>query len=222
MTRFPLALSALVLSGIPVTAADTVSVVVPKDHVPFELSRNSVIRGTPLKIGDLTPVTQMEADEMVRNSRSSHEQWDQCVQTGPQWVRWSADGSELELTYPWNSFPQTHVLTAYCDEGIVFLGGFCVLPPDQVPPDDGGDRRIVFFKASPDGPFGPTTVSNDQTFDVGKSERYRLNEIRAIDPISRRLLIAGTSVKGESVLLAAPFAFVTPPAHPAEPVRASR
>lgn len=178
------------------------SVVESKDSLPFTISRDSVLEGVPMKIGDLVVVTEAEANAIAKHAADGRHRWGRCVEAGPTWVRWSDDGTRLELISPWDLSRGSRVATAYCAEGIVMIGGATPSPES----DEGETEAILFV--------GGGAAGERRTLAFGKHERadngtiYRLTETRAIDPVSRRILFAATSEDGEEALLAAPFAIL--------------
>ncbi len=197
------------LSGVyaPARAVDPKVSTPPQNLVPFELSRDSVLRGVPLKIGDLSLVSEPEAGTLARSAAADPTVWERCLQAGPDWLRWSDDGKSLDLKSPWGSPSRDQVLTAYCNDGIILIGGYQRRAAD----DDSHRWTWIFTKI--ESWSSPAKVSFlDRPFAVGswpRQTRYALNEVRAIDPVSRRILFAGTSEDGKEALLAAPFAIVS-------------
>ena len=178
-----------------------------RENPPFELSRDSVLKGSPLKIGDLSFVSELKANSTMKGVSLDPTLLERCLQVGSDWLRRSDDGTRLELTQPWGSPPRQQLVTAYCTDCAIIAGGY-----SQQASGEGGDRRVLFFIAD----SGPATLVLRREFAVESSDSYTLNEIREIDPVSGRILFAATSEDGEEALLAAPFA-VTPRVSPACP-----
>ena len=186
-------------------AASPNGVLVPTDRAPFVLSANSVQTADPLVIGDLTLVPEQEADALARSAAADPTQSEGCLQAGADWIRRSDDGTSLELKNSWGVPPLDQVLTAYCHDEIVLVGGFL----RRARNDESGRRGWIFEVVA--GDDSAAKIFFDVPFAVGSRGRYTLNEVRAIDISSRRILFAGTSERGEQAFLTAPFAVVFAP-----------
>jgi len=174
--------------------------------VPFVLSSNSVLNGIPLKIGDLSVVTAPDAEALMKSASPDKKQLERCGQVGSTWLRLSDDGHELEYKPPFGTQGNDKVLVAYCDDTTILLGGF-----RRGTPDDASHKRATIFSywSTAEARFGPAMEVSFKTFSVGsgpEAARYRLNEVRAFDTASHRVLFAASSMKGESAFLAAPYA----------------
>jgi hypothetical protein len=177
-----------------------------QDSVPFEHSRHPVLDGIPLKIGDLSVVTEMEADSIARSAPLDRATLERCIAAAPDFLQWSEDGATLEFKGVWHARAGAidRVLTAFCVDGNVLLGGF------EDPPGHGW-HDVMFLKRATLST--PTKSSfNLHPFKVGTwphETMYTLDEVRTIDPVSRTIVFAATSDNGDKALLAAPFAIVT-------------
>jgi len=172
----------------------------PQDSVWFKLSRNSVLKGVPLKIGDLAAVTELEADRITRSASSDPGSYERCVLGAPDWVRLSRDGTSVEIDPPFGK-PSMVVQTSYCENGVVMIGGSLRLAPGE----SDSPRRSWLFVITPGRDpvtlgFGPRNVRG--------AGQHDLNEVRAIDPVSKQILFVATSEDGKEALVAAPFAIV--------------
>ncbi len=194
------------LGGFVPTArsANSRELVVPPDRVPFELFRKSVVEGVPLKIGDLSVVSETEAGALTTNAAIDDTQIERCIAAGPKWLRRSADGTTLELQPPWGQHG-SRATTALCDEGIILVGGY-----RQYAADD-SENISWLFVVGPGG-TGPTKTFFSPGYFVDKSPghvRYLLHEVRAIDRESMRILFRAGAENGGEAFLIAPFVFVS-------------
>lgn len=169
----------------------------PDRTVPSEIARKRVVGRRPLVVGDLKPASDLVADSLMRRASNDRTMFAKCVETGEGLVQWSEGGSSLELAPSLGRAAMTNVATAYCDDGIVLLGG------SRQEEADGEPRTWLFYWIRTQGQeFGPVSILTQ------KSAAYTLTELKAIDPVSRQLLFSGTSADGRDVLLAARFAIL--------------
>lgn len=163
--------------------------------LPPDIAHKRVIGRRPLVVGDLKPASDRDADSLMRYASNDRATLAKCVETGEGVVQWSARGTSLELAT--SHAAKTTVATAYCDDNIVLLGG------SRQEDEDGEPRTWLFYWIrTPGQEFGPVSIL------ASKSHTYKLNELKAIDPVSRQLLFSGTSADGQDVLLAARFAIL--------------
>ena len=170
----------------------------------FAVTKNSVLGGN-LPIGDLSVEGELEADSSAASAPGSWSELQRCIQEGPDWLRLSEDGTTLEVRFPWGSTPLDQVLTTYCDDGIILVGGYRQTTSD----DDPSRRKAWLFSMVSAIQSSPTKMTFTKAYSVGswaRETRYTLNEVRSIDPASGRILFSGTSENGERALLSAPFA----------------
>jgi hypothetical protein len=168
--------------------------------LPFTLTKHSVSKGRPVPIGDLQVQTLNPAPPS--DSQGDRETLERCVQEGPEWFRWSDDGTTLELD--WFSTARDRVLAAYCADGVILVGGYEARQIDEDP----SRRRAWLFSMVRAHDHGPVRVFFDDTYLVGEPPReirYTLNELRSIDPAAGQMVFSGTSEIGKRALLRAPF-----------------
>jgi hypothetical protein len=171
--------------------------------LPFPLTRNSLMKGTYVQAGDLTIVSESEIGSAMLGTGMSHEDIQRCVDLGPDWLRWSDDGRHLESTFPSSWTLTDRVLTTYCRDGFILVGGTRdVMRDGATPTRQAWIFEMVFaLQSSPTKiSFGPVPVGSSVD-----PPRYTLNELRSIDPVTGRMLYSATSADGEPVLLSAPF-----------------
>ena len=174
----------------PASAGDTLT----------HMSRNTVLDGDPLVIGELSPISEEEAESLAASTATALPQWQRCFQTGSEWLQWSEDGSKLDLKQPWGSPTEAQLWTARCNEGWIVAGGYAYVREAR----EDADKRVLFFVHDP-ADRTPVAIGILKAIAVG-SDRVTLNEVRAIDPVSGRMLFAVTSTKGGRQYLAtAPF-----------------
>jgi hypothetical protein len=190
----------------PARASDSNGPAFIQDNVPFKLSRNSVLQGVPLKIGDLSVVSELEANSIARTAPLDRATLERCIEAAPDYLQSSEDGTSPDFRGIWHARNGAidQVLTAYCVDGNVLLGGF------QDPPGHGWHEWMFLKLATWNTPIEETHSLHP--FAVGTwphETMYSLDEVRTIDPVSRTIVFAGTSEHGDKALLAAPFAIVT-------------
>lgn len=169
----------------------------PDATVPLEIAHKRVIGRRPLIVGDLKPASDVDADSLLRRVSNDRKTLSKCVEIGEGLLQWSENESSLELAPPLGGAAMTNVTTAYCDGGIVLLGG------SRQEMEDGEPRTWLFYmNRTPGQEFGPVSIL------TRKSYAYTLTELKAIDPVSRQLLFSGTSADGQELLLAARFAIL--------------
>lgn len=178
--------------------------VVRPDRVPFELSRNSVVDGLLLKVGDLSVVSETEASALTSDRAIDDKQIEQCLQAGPKWLRRSADGTTLELLPPWDH-NGNRATAALCEEGIILVGGYVQRSADDT------KSGVWLFAVGPGG-TGPTNSFFSPPHFADKTPghgRYMVHQVQAIDRGSMRILFRGVAENGEDAFLTAPFVLVS-------------
>lgn len=185
-------------------AAGEVARPFPDRAVPAELAKKRIVGRKPLIVGDLKPASASEADVLMNRASDDLRMLDKCVEIGGDLIQRS--GHTLELAAPWGFAASTQILTAYCNDGIVFLGG------SRQEVEDGTSQTWLFYwNRKPGQEFGPVSMMPRKVYGPGNwrgRTPYTLTELRAIDPISRQLLFAGTTADGREELLAAKFAIL--------------
>jgi len=188
--------------GLFASAGDAASSTSVEDDPPFQLTENSVFgKGAPFRVGDLRLEEKNPADAVP--ALDDREELQRCIQGAPESLRWSEDGTTIELAV--FAAAGDTVLTAYCDDQIVLIGGYSQKTPDGDPTS----RRFWLFTVYPGQLDSRTKVSVHRPLAVGQMPRqtyYRLNELRLIDTESERVVFSGTSKDGEWALLSAPYA----------------
>jgi hypothetical protein len=190
------------LGGVSAFAQDSASPESVEHDLPFQLTGDSVYKeGARVRVGDLR-LEEKNATEAVP-ALDDRSELQKCIQAAPDSLRWSEDGTTIELMV-FTSARDT-VLTAYCTDRIVLIGGYSQMTPDDSP----AGRQFWLFTETPGRQEGRTKSSVTKPLGVGQMPRqthYRLNELRLIDPKSGRMVFSGTSEDGEWALLSAPFA----------------
>ncbi len=198
-------------------AAETQANAIAGASLPLQLSPNSILKGLPLQIGDLSVVSESEAGTIGNGAAVDRNYLARCIQAGPDWLRWSDDGVSVELKSPWSPMamtqgmtpPKDQVVAVYCDDETILVGGYVRRATEENAP-----RQAWIFSVhrKADGTVsGParTFFARSYTANMMTGQaQYTLNELRAIDPASRRMLFAGTAQDGSAVLLAAPYTVI--------------
>ena len=205
-TAFLVVIATLAGTHAPARAGDSSAPGFYQDSVPFAHSRNRVLDGIPLKIGDLSVVSELEADSIARSAPLDRATLARCIEAAPDFLQWSEDGTSVEFKGAWHAREGAidRVLTAFCVDGNVLIGGF------EDPPGHGWHDVIFLKPATWSTPIKESF--NLHPYAVGTwphETTYTLDEVRTIDPVSRTIVFSGTSENGDKVLLAAPFAIVT-------------
>ena len=168
-----------------------------EENPALELSRDSVLKGDRFLIGDVSPVSPVEAGALAVSASADASQWQRCLQTGPAWLRESEDGSGLDLIPPWGSPAKDRIITAQCNEGQIHIGGYTYVR--------GSDELVAMLFISEPRRDGPVKIVFSKQV-VANGIFLTLNEIRAIDPASRRILFSATYEDGTQALMVAPYA----------------
>jgi hypothetical protein len=167
----------------------------PDQTVPLEIARKRVVSKRPFVVGDLKPLSDRDAESLLRHASNDTAMLEKCVETSEGALQWSQVGRSLEIAS--SSAAVTNVTTAYCDDNIVLLGG------SRQEMEEGVSATWIFYwSRMPGQEFGPMSLL------TRKASAYTLNELKAIDPVSRQLLFSGTAADGRELLLAARFAIV--------------
>ena len=169
----------------------------PDRVVPAEIARKRVIGQRPFVVGELKPASDLEVDSLMARASGDRRMFAKCVETWEGVVQWAEGRTTLGLAPPWDLAAETTVATAYCDDGVVLLGG-------SRREMEGGEPRtwLFYWIRTPGQEFGPVSIM------TRKSYAYTLTELKAIDPVSRQLLFSGRSADGRDLLLAARFAIL--------------
>lgn len=220
--RGPFASACLAASAAALLAS-TVVAVPPPALDPPERTTGTPISGKGLvRFGDLAVVSDSEADAMAASAATDAATWDRCLADGASFLRRSADGSRIEFVPPWGAEGKDRLLAAYCDEGIVFVGGAV-----QVAWLDNAERASLFSVAL-GYPASATKAWSDSWVSVGVLDKYKLTAVRAIDARAHRILFAAVDRDGRAVSLVGSFGFRPPelplperrpPENPNDPVR---
>jgi hypothetical protein len=180
----------------------------PHTSLPFTLSKNSVLRASPLKIGDLSIVPEPEAEALLASNPMTRTAVDRCVHTGHDWLARSADGGGLTLKSPFVS-PGDRVSTAVCNDTGVLVGGCEQRDVDGVTQS----RSWIFHApAAHSDPWGPSKVVFSRSFTVGTPPHqmpFTLHDVMAIDPAAAKIVFSGEAADGTDAVLVAPFAMTT-------------
>ncbi len=175
---------------------------VPTNAIPFEMTRHAVLKGVPLKIGDLKLEGDLDADQQEPLSRELAEA---CEQQGPEWLQSNRNGEVLEVLDPYGKERQDESLAAYCSDEFILVGG--------VRRRADHDPTMAWLFIMADGlqssPVEVVFTSHRVVTEGVRKMKFELNAVRSIDPDSGRIFFAGTAADGEKVLLSAPFALVT-------------
>lgn len=164
----------------------------------FELSTNPILEGDRLAIGNARRVSATEADGFAGIGPRDDEVWQRCLQIGPTWLSESGDGSELELQWPWGAPDKHRLLTAQCGDGAITIGGYAVHGTEDNP-----ELRALLFLYDPTQ-TGPVTLILGEEVTAG-SDKFTLNEVRTIDPLSGTVVFAATTKTGAESYLVAPY-----------------
>lgn len=171
-----------------------------ENNPTLELSRDSVLQGDRFLIGDVKLVSPVEADALAVSASSGAPQWSRCLTNGPDWLRESEDGGGLDLVPPWGSAAKDRIITAQCNAGQIRIGGHTLLRGS----DESVVKRAMLFLSVPSRD-GPVKIVFTKQY-AANGMRLTLNEIRAIDPASGRILFSATHEDGTRALAVAPYA----------------
>ena len=170
----------------------------------FGLSPNSVLNGDRLIIGDVHQIPATAAEALAAVAFTDEETWRRCIQSGPTWLRESEDGTKFELQWPWGARDKHRLLTAQCEDGTITIGGYALTGPEDNP-----EKRAMLFLYDP-SQDGPVTITIEKQLTVG-FEKLTLTEVRAVDPVSRRIVFSATAESGTELYVTAPYRLANSP-----------
>lgn len=194
----------LLFGALPTLAAPS-SETFNSASLPFELSKNSVLAQGSLRIGDLSVATDEDIESIEANASTDRAYLEKCMQAALPSIALSEDGTVLELRPPYGTTLKDKVQAAYCEEGVIFLGGSTQRSLGEGAPTT---SWTLFWDARHSS---PVKVTQSSPFAVGswpRQSRYNLTAVRAIDPDEKRVLFVASNGKSGEILLVAPFEIV--------------